>query len=151
MRLPSQEQLKEDYTYDPATGEFKKHGHRIGTNIKINKIRYQTQRIIWKWMTNEEPRMVSHVNGNRFDNRWSNLTTETKPKKRPTTPPTNNSSGYIGVSYVKRLNKWYSYVTINYQTISCGYHKTKEEAAEARQIYIETHDPNFGKEEETQE
>lgn len=147
MSLPSQEYLQENYTYNPATGEFKKGEHRIGVKIKINNIQYQTQRVIWKYMTNQEPRMVSHVNGNKFDNRWTNLTTVSKPKKRSTTPPANNSSGYVGVSYVKRLSKWYSYITINHQTISCGYHETAEQANQARQLYIETHDPNFGKEE----
>ena len=151
MRLPSQEQLKEDYTYNPATGEFKKGPHRIGIKIKISNIQYQAQRVIWKYVTGEEPKVVNHINGNKFDNRWSNLTTATKPRKRPTGPYINNSSGYVGVSYVKRLNKWYSYITINHETISCGYHETAELANQARQIYIETHDPNFGKEEETQE
>lgn len=151
MKLPTQEQLKKDYTYNPSTGEFKKGSHHIGIKIKISNIQYQTQRIIWKYVTGEEPRVVSHVNGNKFDNRWSNLTTVTKPKKRPTAPPTNNSSGYVGVTFNRRVGKWYAYITINHKTISLGGHGSAEEAAKARQIYIENNDPNFGKEEETQE
>lgn len=151
MSLPSQEYLQENYTYNPTTGEFKKGEHRIGIKIKISNIQYQTQRIIWKFVTGEEPRVVNHINGNKFDNRWSNLTTVTKPKKRPTSPPTNNSSGYIGVTFNRRVGKWYAYVTINHKTISLGHHETAAEAAQARQMYIETHDPNYGKEEETQE
>ena len=46
-------------------------GYRM---IKISQIRYQAHRLIWVMVTGEWPKHeIDHINGNRLDNRFSNL------------------------------------------------------------------------------
>ena len=44
----------------------------------------------------------------------------------------NNTSGVTGVYWDKREQKWYSRITINYQTINLGYFDNKDDAISAR-------------------
>jgi hypothetical protein len=80
--------------------------------------------------------VVDHINGNRLDNRKSNLrictqfqNTKNRFKSR------SNKSGYKGVSFFKAkypLKKpWVAEIVYNYKRISLGYFYTKEDAAKA--------------------
>lgn len=78
--------------------------------------------------------LVDHINGNRFDNRKNNLRIVNHLQNAMNTSlRKNNTSGIKGVSYNKKRNKWYSYITYNHKTISLGLYDTKEEAQIARQ------------------
>lgn len=44
----------------------------------------------------------------------------------------NNKSGYIGVSFVKKTNKWYSRIMVNGKDVYLGSFKSIDEAVEAR-------------------
>ena len=48
----------------------------------------------------------------------------------------NNTSGFIGVSWVKSYNKWVSTIAVNKKRINLGYFKDKMEAVRARDEYI---------------
>lgn len=67
--------------------------------------------------------------------RWVDKTTQARNQKRRST----NSSGFTGVSYVARLNKYQAYLTVAYKKISLGYFLTAEQASLARQEYISKH------------
>ena len=92
-QLPSQETLRGLFSYDPDTGHltwrdapgFLNGSMRAGGRLKsgYRRIRadldgtgrqcFKEHRVIYKWMTGDEPPMVDHINGVRDDNRWCNL------------------------------------------------------------------------------
>lgn len=65
--------------------------------------------------------------------RWATKTTQARNQKMRNT----NSSGFTGVSYVERLQKYQAYLTVNYKKISLGYFTDPAEAYKARQDYIQ--------------
>jgi hypothetical protein len=74
---------------------------------------------------------IDHINGNKLDNRKSNL--------RPATPSQNAmnrhnipKSGYIGVYKRKDNDKWSAKICINYKTIYLGSFNNLEDAIKAR-------------------
>lgn len=50
-------------------------GYWVG---RIDGRRYWLHRLIWKWMTGEEPREVDHISGVRAVNVWANLRNSTR-------------------------------------------------------------------------
>ncbi len=64
--------------------------------------------------------------------RWANKVTQARNQQKRST----NTSGYTGVSYVPRLNKYQAYLTLNYRKVSLGFFTSKEAAFTARQSYI---------------
>lgn len=86
---------------------------------------------------------VDHVNGNKLDNRLTNLrlcnqSQNSANSRRKST----NKSGFKGVSWNKKYSKWEAYLTKNYKHIFLGYFNTKVEAAKA---YNLTAKKEFGK------
>ncbi len=78
----------------------------------------------------ESGQEIDHVNGNRLDNRRSNLrfaTREQNARNRKT--PSNNKSGYKGVRLERR--KWRARIQFDGKQISLGNFETPEEAAYA--------------------
>lgn len=88
--LPSQAKLKRLFTYLPTTGELvnrttrnprAKKGVEAGNvcggyrEVQINLVGYQTHRVIWKWVTGEDPKdkEVDHKDHDGFNNAWDNL------------------------------------------------------------------------------
>lgn len=78
---------------------------------------------------------VDHKNGNKLDNRRCNLRlcnqsqNTANSQKRIT-----NKSGFKGVSWNKRYQKWEAYLTKNYKHIFVGYFDNKKSAAKAYNI-----------------
>lgn len=71
-----------------------------------------------------------HKNRNRLDNRRDNLRLATAiENKRNASLPTNNTSGYKGVSYFKAANIWEAYITINGKKVFLGFYNTVIDAA----------------------
>ena len=85
--MPDPSTLWELFDYKPLTGElirkFKSgaekvvgsknnYGHFI---LSISNVRYPNHRVIWKWMTGEDPGVmeVDHIDRNRSNNSWINL------------------------------------------------------------------------------
>jgi hypothetical protein len=74
-----------------------------------------------------------HINRNTLDNRRNNLRKATHGQNQHNQRKRcNNSSGYIGVSWDKRKNKWRAYVSLNRKQTFLGYFDSAEQAAHAR-------------------
>lgn len=96
--------------------------------------KYQAHRVIWLLAYGEWPEdQIDHINGNRSDNRLSNLSaasnlTNGKNQKRPS----DNTSGHIGVCWSKRHQKWMSQIHVNGRGKFLGYFDEIQDAVAAR-------------------
>ena len=141
----TQERLKELLDYDPETGVFvwkvNKNRARAGatagtknnrlyTVIRIDRKDYTAHRLAWFYMYGTWPKdQLDHINRVRNDNRIGNLREATmqqnqwNPSKRK-----DNSSGYTGVGWHKKTEKWMAYIVINMKQKYLGLFNTPEEA-----------------------
>jgi hypothetical protein len=147
--LPSQSLIKEWFSYDHETGDFvwiyhPKNKHVIGNKCKphykskyisasINGVKYQVHRLIYKYMTGNEPNIMDHINGDPSDNRWCNLRSVTPAENNLNMKlAVNNKSGTVGVYYHAKQNRWLTSVTQGKRAYHLGSFKTKCEAIAAR-------------------
>lgn len=87
--------------------------------------------------------VVDHINGDTLDNTLKNLQVCRKiDNERKSRKPLNNTSGVLGVTYNKSLNKWMSYIKVNYKFKNLGYYDDINEAKKVRKIAEEKY---FGK------
>lgn len=73
-----------------------------------------------------------HINGNRLDNRFSNLRVVTRlqnARNKHNIPQHKGSSRYRGVYYDKTYSKWRAHIWYNGKTITLGSHDYEIDAA----------------------
>ena len=146
----TQEIVKSLLHYDPLTGLFIRKERTANTtrvgNFAGGKDAYgyvqvsvcgkliKAHRLAWFYMTGDwPPEDIDHINGDRSDNRWSNLRLASRSENlMNTTVRSDNSSGYKGVGWAKRERLWRAYINIDGKTQSLGYFKELDEAIEAR-------------------
>ncbi|KAI9095767.1 hypothetical protein DFS34DRAFT_594787 [Phlyctochytrium arcticum] len=88
---------------------------------------------------------VNHINFDKSDNQISNLEIVTLQQNNQwKSHPTNNTSGYKGVSWHKGKNKWQANICINKKQRHLGYFTTKEAAAFAYNRAAEEANNNGG-------
>jgi len=92
------------YAAAPALQSKWSNGYLGGAVLGKN---YLAHRVIWKMITGQEAEEIDHINGDRTDNRRSNLRAvsrreNAKNKKRYA----NNSSGVSGIDFDKRRGVW---------------------------------------------
>nr|DAL80274.1 MAG TPA: homing endonuclease [Caudoviricetes sp.] len=77
---------------------------------------------------------VDHINGNKLDNRKSNLRicNNADNLKNRVKLPKNNTSGILGVRFREDRNKWYAEIQCNKEKIYLGSFSSKEDAIKAR-------------------
>lgn len=74
--------------------------------------------------------VTDHINGNKLDNRKSNLRVCTRQQNNINVGLNKaNTSGYKGVAWHKRNKKWRAIIKYNKKSIWLGLYDTKEEAA----------------------
>jgi hypothetical protein len=80
-------------------------------------------RVIWLWMTGEWPTdLVDHINGNRSDNRWSNLRPADKRlngQNRRRASAKNKHSGLLGVR-PSPGNRWRAEIRVPCEALASG-------------------------------
>ena len=87
-------------------------------------------------MNPEDGFEVDHINRNGLDNRRCNLDIVTHQENcRRRGMRVDNTSGTTGVSYVKPVNRWLAYTSIDNKRFNLGYYLNKEDAIYARQVY----------------
>lgn len=76
--------------------------------------------------------LVDHINGNKLDNRCSNLRiVNTQQNQHNRAKLLNNTSGYKGVQWRKDRNKWVAVIRVNTRLITLGTFKDIKDAAQA--------------------
>lgn len=72
---------------------------------------------------------IDHINGVKTDNRWVNLREATHSQNQCNIAlQKNNTSGFKGVNYDRRRDKWIAWLGIAGQSLYLGGYDTKEEA-----------------------
>lgn len=137
-------------SYDPEEGIFRhkvsrggeKAGSVAGTAANgynllfIDCFQCRSGRVAWLLMTGRpvpEGMVVDHINGDRHDDRWSNL--------RLATPAENarnrgfcrrNTSGKVGVRLIMQQGKWGASIGFDGRVINLGRYDSLDEAIAAR-------------------
>ena len=135
-------------SYSPTSGEFvwliaasnNPPGSRAGgltrgyRTIGIAGWRYRANRLVWFWMTGRWPEHnVDHRNGVKDDDRWDNLrdVTQRLNLQNQRAPGAANTSGFLGVSWSKKLGCWRANITTPEKQILLGRFPTAESASSA--------------------
>lgn len=83
-------------------------------------------------LAHNDPRNGDHKNGDKLDNRRSNLRIASSVENRQNVGiRKNNRSGYKGVSWSRVANKWHAYITVNWKKVHLGSFDNIIEAARA--------------------
>lgn len=151
---PTQSRIKELLWYDKDTGKFTwlenrtnvKKGSIAGcralngyTLIRIDKKLCLAHRLAWVFMYGDFdlPNLIDHINGDKEDNRISNLRPATKVmngQNRRSAQSNNRSSGLLGVAYIDHTRKFTAYIDKGGKRTYLGLFKRKEDA---HQAYLE--------------
>lgn len=109
----TQQRVRELFEYDPLSGVLtRRQGANAGRPmtcrnhdgyllVRINRKNYRVHRVIWLYMTGQWPsEILDHINGDRADNRWTNLreATVVTNQQNQRHARADNQSGLLGVA-----------------------------------------------------
>lgn len=158
---PTKDQLEKVLTYDPKSGKLfwkdrsrsdfhSYHAFRVFQGRYANKeaftadtrgyktgrvfgTQFFAHKIIWAMAYNEWPSSLDHIDGDRSNNKIENLRPVTQKENcRNSSIPVNNTSGHIGVSWIKRLNAWTAQIKVDQVKRHLGVFKNFDDAVKAR-------------------
>jgi hypothetical protein len=127
-------------------------GHKGYSQVEIEGKKDRVHRVIWSYVNGPIPNgmVIDHINGDKSDNRISNLRLATcsQNSQNRIGPQANSKSKVKGVSFVPRLNKFEAAIQCNRKKVSVGFFESIDEANQAYCIAaskIHTHNPSaFG-------
>lgn len=157
----SLDRLRDVLHYDAETGDFiwkkklsnssrigdvagatEPDGYRI---LSIDGRSYRAHRLVWYYIYGSEaPFEIDHIDGDRSNNRLSNLRLATKSQNRKNTKRhRDNKSGFKGVVFQKhtKKNPWRSVITYGGKSHHLGNFPTPEDAHAA---YVRAARSTFG-------
>lgn len=137
------EEVSKRYRYNPDTGTIFsiKARRNVGTIggggyiiLIINQRQYKAHRIAWLLHYGEWPQdEIDHIDGNVGNNTLSNLRAVNRAKNAINRKLNkNNTSGYRGVSWYKKHQKWRALIAIDGKWVNLGYYKNLDEAIAVR-------------------
>lgn len=158
----TQDELKDRLHYEPETGVFTwlktkngstRPGDVAGTlkfgyiSICIEKKIYQAHRLVWLYIHGSWPeKHLDHMNNIRSDNRICNLREcSDVQNSQNRSKQSNNSSGYKGVLWHKRDQKWQARAMINGKQYHIGQFDDPKKASEAYQKFCQENYKDFYK------
>jgi hypothetical protein len=112
---------------DPA-GHLNKKGY---IEIRYNYKTYLAHRVAWYLHTGEDPHSMGldHVNGDRADNRISNLRLANPTQNaRNMRKRRNTTSTYKGVSWHEKSDKWQAQIRVDGRSMYLGYFNSQLDA-----------------------
>lgn len=147
------EEFKKFFHYNPDTGalswkvfppKFRKGsiqlGEPIGKGRKYAQLMFKKQhllihRVAWLLYTGKWPeKQLDHINRDTTDNRIENLREATHTEnQRNRAKGKKNTSGFKGVSWITREQKWMAGIKVDGKSYNLGYFSTSEKAHEAYQ------------------
>lgn len=147
MKTINIDRLREVVEYDPETGIFKwihptlkrVHGKPVGKLtdgylcFAVDRIWVRAHRAAWALTYGAYPeKPIDHINGDRLDNRLSNLR-EATPRQNSYNKKLSirSKTGAKGVGFDKRISLWNARITVDGKRIYLGLFKTIDEAAAA--------------------
>lgn len=111
-------------------------GHltKIGyVTVQINGRAYRAHRVIFLWHHGYLPNEIDHINRIKNDNSIENLREVSHSENCMNRKlRTDSSSGFAGVYWDNRLNKWRARITINKNRKSLGIFQSFDDAVAAR-------------------
>ena len=144
----TQDRLKELLHYFPVEGIFVRRvsrgSRRAGSiaggphvegyiRIGVDYEDYLAHRLAFLYMEGWMPVEVDHENHIRDDNRWENLRAATSAVNgRNSSRRTDSISGFTGVNWDKRRNKWRVRIYVDGREIYLGLYDVLEDAVAAR-------------------
>lgn len=109
----------------------------------------KAHQIAWAHHYGEWPESwIDHINGDRSDNRISNLRlVDGAGNARNRKRAANNTSGVTGVGWQRRIQKWTAQIKVDGRPIHLGVFASKQDAIAARQLAERKHGfhPNHGR------
>jgi hypothetical protein len=146
----TQERIKELFTYDESTGYFRRlksvsgYNSSVGSvagalesngyrSISIDNKRIKAHKLVFLYNLGYIPNIVDHIDGNRDNNRLDNLRDVSQDiNQKNKKLDKRNTSGLMGVRFLKNSNKWQADIRVNGVFIYLGRWIDKEEAIKAR-------------------
>lgn len=101
----------------------------VGLHVDGKRRTFLIHRLVWYVATGVDPgaKQIDHIDGNPLNNRIENLRLASHAENmRNTKLQRNNSSGYKGVTWCKRNNKWVAQIRANNRGLHLGYFPTPE-------------------------
>lgn len=120
------------FAYREAFTALDKKGYKVGAIY--NKL-YKAHRIIWVMIYGYEPDQIDHDDGNKSNNRLTNLRDVSNSENHKNMGiQKSNSSGIVGVNWSEKQNKWRCRIHVDGSEINLGHYAEFAEAVKIRKL-----------------